>query len=92
MKNLFPLFNEAQVQATVAQYESLGGGNVTNQAILIMGECKSHSFSIIAVIEGKLNKEEMLIAIFVCPTHALLQGFKGPSWKVCSEIHLFDRY
>lgn len=36
---LFPLFNQEQIKATVAQYTGIGLNTVNDQAIGIMGEC-----------------------------------------------------
>lgn len=38
---LFPNFDSELISATVAQYSGLENGNVTEQAFLIMGECKA---------------------------------------------------
>ncbi|EJC97529.1 alpha/beta-hydrolase [Fomitiporia mediterranea MF3/22] len=37
---LFPLFNQAQIEETVQQYTNIGLNTVNDQAIAIMGECK----------------------------------------------------
>ena len=37
---LFPQFNDAQIEATVAQYTDIGLNSVYEQAISVMGECE----------------------------------------------------
>lgn len=39
---LFPLFDQEQINATVAQYTGIGLNTVNDQAIGIMGECNCH--------------------------------------------------
>ena len=40
IKQLFPTFNESQIQETAQQYTSIGLDSVDEQAVAIMGECK----------------------------------------------------
>ena len=39
IKQLFPTFNESQIQETAQQYTSIGLDSVDEQAVAIMGEC-----------------------------------------------------
>ena len=75
---LFPVFDESQINAAVAQYTDIGLDTVNDQAIAIMGECKL--LSLIASTHGLLIR--LHLAIFICPTYLLLQSFNGPSFKV----------
>ena len=71
---LFPNFDASLVKATVAQYSGLEDGNVTQQAFLVMGECMFLWLSLALIILSS--------AIFVCPSYAMMQGFKGTSFRV----------
>jgi hypothetical protein len=70
---LFPKFREKEIQSTVEQYKGLGSGKT--QVTAIMSECKRLKRSKVLVLTP-------LVAIFVCPTYLLLNGFGNGGYKV----------
>lgn len=74
---LFPYFDSELVSATVGQYSGLENGNVTEQAFLVMGDGEVLWYDLLLA-----PWLMVLVAIFVCPSYAMMQGFKGPSFRV----------
>lgn len=81
--NIFPLLNETQINATVAQYTGIGLDTINDQAIGIVGECKELDSP------WNITNQFDLVAFFICPTYQLLSAFPGRSHKVIPSSQLY---